>query len=341
MPDSLLPPSWGPAPFDERDLDVVLSGETADIPLALRSVADTLAALRGAPSPAELSGEATIMAEFRALGLGEAGRPAGPAQTLELPALPADRSPRRAARHRARRRGVPSVSRRAGALMGVAAAVLIGVVVAFGSLPGPIRGFTHMGRTSTVSPSSAHPSGGNFPSPGLQATGAATTPDPTATRSQVVPSPTPSSQASRLCQELYGYHTHPESWGSWKSLYQQLSTLAGSSNFVRVSQYCRPYLGNMFHRGDSGTGSENSQSQGNGPGEYRPGQPEPEGRFRADGAGRHGPGERQFPGGRQFWVRPGEPRRRRTRPQSLRPAQPARSVSASTTAAQACSNAVR
>ncbi|MFY9777187.1 MAG: hypothetical protein WAK28_21675, partial [Trebonia sp.] len=86
MPDSLLPPGWGFAPFDERDLDAVLSGKTADVPVALRPVADALASLRAGPVPAELYGEANAMAEFRALGLGQAGRP-GPTMLLE--ALPA------------------------------------------------------------------------------------------------------------------------------------------------------------------------------------------------------------------------------------------------------------
>ncbi|MFZ0756547.1 MAG: hypothetical protein WAN00_22505, partial [Trebonia sp.] len=82
MPDSLLPPGWGFAPFDERDLDAVLSGKTADVPVALRPVADVLASLRAGPVPAELYGEANAMAEFRALGLGQAGRP-GPTMLLE------------------------------------------------------------------------------------------------------------------------------------------------------------------------------------------------------------------------------------------------------------------
>ena len=41
MPDSILPPWWGPAPFDERDLDAVLSGEMTDIPAVLRPVVPT------------------------------------------------------------------------------------------------------------------------------------------------------------------------------------------------------------------------------------------------------------------------------------------------------------
>ena len=32
MPDSLLPPGWGFAPFDERDLDAVLSGSILERP---------------------------------------------------------------------------------------------------------------------------------------------------------------------------------------------------------------------------------------------------------------------------------------------------------------------
>ncbi|MFY9867691.1 MAG: hypothetical protein WAK58_28120, partial [Trebonia sp.] len=102
MPDSLLPPGWGFAPFDERDLDAVLSGKTADVPVALRPVADVLASLRAGPVPAELYGEANAMAEFRALGLGQAGRPGS---TMLLEALPAGsraRSGRRPARHRVR-----------------------------------------------------------------------------------------------------------------------------------------------------------------------------------------------------------------------------------------------
>jgi hypothetical protein len=257
MPDSSLPPSWGPAPFDERDLDAVLSGETADIPLALRPVADTLAVLRGAvPTPAELRGEAAVMAEYRALGLGQ---PDGLAQTLVLPAIPAGRSPRRAARHRARRRRVPSVGRRAGALMGVAAAVLIGVVVASGNLSGPIEHITHLGRTSSPSPSATY--GGN-----LQGTATPTRPaathDPTPARGQAVPSATPSPSPGKLCREFYGYFTHPESKASRSaemSLYEELARLAGSLNPIH---FCGPYLGNMFHDGDSGTGPQGSQDQG-------------------------------------------------------------------------------
>jgi hypothetical protein len=269
MPDSSLPPSWGPAPFDERDLDAVLSGETADIPLALRPVADTLAVLRGAaPTPAELRGEAAVMAEYRALGLGQ---PDDPAQTLVLPAVPAGRSPRRAARHRASRRRVPSVGRRAAALMGVAAAVLIGVVVVSGNLPGPIDP-TQSGRTPSASSSATH--GGNLQGAGATPTKPATTHDPTPAHSQAVPPPTPppTPSPSQLCQEVFGHQTHPESQDSWLASYRQLSKLADSSDPQRVYHYCVRVVGNTFHHEDPGTGhhgaqsQQGSQGQGNAPG---------------------------------------------------------------------------
>src|SRR6185437_11465962 len=83
---------WGPAPFGERDVDVLLSGDRGDTPPQLRQVADALAALRAAPAQAELSGEAAIMAEFsaaaelRAQGLsGTAAGANGQAHTLTLP----------------------------------------------------------------------------------------------------------------------------------------------------------------------------------------------------------------------------------------------------------------
>jgi hypothetical protein len=271
MPDSFPPPSWGPAPFDERDLDAVLSGETADIPLALRPVADTLAVLRGAaPTPAELRGEAAAMAEYRALRLGQPGRPAGRAQTLEFPAVPDGRPPRRAARHRARRRPMPSVSRRAGALMGVAAAVLIGAVVVSGSLPGPIERITHLGRTSSAPPSASPSSGGNPQNTGATPTKPAVTADPTPTRSRVVPPSAPLPvPASKLCQEYYGNFMHPErvDWTAQRLLYKQLRKLADSSDPWRVFGYCEQYLSNVPHYDAPGTGPEGpgSKSEGKGP----------------------------------------------------------------------------
>jgi hypothetical protein len=257
MPDNLLPPSWGPAPFDERDLDAVLSGEMTDIPVALRPVADTLAALRAAGAPAEFSGEAAIMAEFRGLaeshGLGEAARPADPAATLQLPAAPADRprSGRRAARQRGKRRAAPRVSLRAGALTGLAAAAVIAVAVVFTGLPGPIQRLVDRAHQSTVSPS--HPGGGDSASPGLQAKGATAEPTPTPAHSRHGAA-SPSSEPSRLCREYYGYSTPPGSADrrAESSLIKQLSKLAGGSH--RIPGYCSPYVGDLSPNGGQGNG---------------------------------------------------------------------------------------
>jgi hypothetical protein len=259
MPDSLLPPSWGPAPFDERDLDAVLSAATADIPVALRPVADTLAALRAAAAPAELSGQAAIMAEFRALGLGEAAHAADQAMTPQLPVLPADRPRRHTARHRGRRgrrRAASRVSLRAGALMGAAAAAVIVAAVAFtGNLPGPSHRLPHF----------AHPA--SNASPGLQVQSAATepaharpsrhaSPSPSsASPSSPSPSsPSPSSDQGSLCREYYGYFKYQgASDGRADSpLQQELSKLAGG--FDQVLRYCRPYVGDLLPNGFPGTG---------------------------------------------------------------------------------------
>src|SRR5215469_11823996 len=131
MPDSPLPPWWGPAPFDERDLDAVLSGEMTDIPVALRPVADALAALQVAPMPAELRGQAIIMAEFRALtefraaALAQDGRAGDAARTLALFVPPEHPARRSAPRHRGRRRTTPAASWRVGTLIGAAATVVV------------------------------------------------------------------------------------------------------------------------------------------------------------------------------------------------------------------------
>ena len=152
MPDSLLPPGWGFAPFDERDLDAVLSGKTADVPVALRPVVDVLASLRAGPVPAELYGEANAMAEFRALGLGQAGRPA---PTMLLEALPAGsraRPGRQPARHRvrpARRHPLRRAILRPAVLSAVAAAAVIVVaVLVTGNFAGPLRDIAHMASPS-------------------------------------------------------------------------------------------------------------------------------------------------------------------------------------------------
>jgi hypothetical protein len=305
MPDSLQPPSWGPAPFDERDLDAVLSGQPGDVPAALRPVAETIAALRAAPMPAELSGETAIMAEFRAMAGSRGGRQA---DTLELPLVSADGSPRRSARHRARRRGARQVSRRTGALMGAAAAVLIVVAVAFaGNLPGPIQRFTpfDFGRSSTASPSAGHSSGGKAASSGVQ--GSATPTKPATPQASVSsggvapesPSPSPTSSPGSLCRAYFGYFlTHRQSGLSpaEKSLYWQLARLARSPELAKVLHYCASYLGDMYGNKPS-EADANSQGPGDGSARTGPGYAPSQSGGPGPGQGNQGPQDSPSPGG--------------------------------------------
>jgi hypothetical protein len=270
MPDSILPPGWGPAPFDEWDLDAVLSGKTTDIPVALRPVADAIAALQAAPMPAELRGQATIMAEFRVLaefraaGLGQDRHAGDPAQTLVLSGPQERLGRRRSPRHRARRRVAPAANWRVGTLIGAAATtVVLAAVVLAGYVPGP---FHRVGSSSASTPSDAQHAGGNSSSPKVE--GSATpqpTPPPTADGSVT----SPQSKGSRLCHEVYGIVKDPGPSARWKqdtsslsSLLHQLSKLAGG--YRQVPGYCAQYLSDLFpdgtlpripSSGDQGPGS--------------------------------------------------------------------------------------
>jgi hypothetical protein len=269
MPDNPLPPWWGPAPFDERDLDAVLSGETTDIPVALRPVVDTLTALQAAPMPGEFRGQAIIMAEFRALaefraaGLAQDGRAGNAAQTLVLSG-PQERLGRmRAPRYRGRRRTAPAANWRAGALISAAAvAAVVLAVVLTGNVPGA---FQHHGSPSASTSSTSRHAGGNSSSPKVEATSASK--EPTAYPTAGGPATSQQQQASTLCHAVYGFINNPGPPARWKqerSLWQQLTKLVDSSNPLRVADYCASYLGDLFPDGilphipglgDQGTGS--------------------------------------------------------------------------------------
>jgi hypothetical protein len=245
MPDSPLPPGWGLAPFDERDLDAVLSGQTADVPVALRPVADVLASLRAGPVPAELYGEANAMAEFRALGLGQAGRPA---QTMLLEALPTRsraRPGRQPARHRvrpARRHPLRRATLRPAVLSAVAAAAVIVVaVLVTGNFVGPLRDIAHMASPSAGASFSKGPAG-HSAAPRAEATSAAR--EPTASTA------TASAQSvSNSCRAYFSYYKHPEGlsyWATRSSLWDQLTKLVGTHNWIQVYRDCAPYLQGIF-----------------------------------------------------------------------------------------------
>jgi hypothetical protein len=249
MPDSLLPPGWGFAPFDERDLDAVLSGKTADVPVALRPVADVLASLRAGPVPAELYGEANAMAEFRALGLGQAGRPA---PTMLLEALPAGsraRSGRQSARHRvrpARRHPLRRATLRPAVLSALAAAAVIVVaVLVTGNFAGPFRNIAHMASPSARTPSATGSAGHSAPRVDTTSAGLETTAPTSVTHS------TASAQSvlSNSCRAYYSYYKHPEGlsyWATQLSLWDRLTKLTGTDNWFKVYQYCAPYVQDLF-----------------------------------------------------------------------------------------------
>jgi hypothetical protein len=256
MPDSLPPSGWGPAPFDERDLDAVLAGKTADVPVALRPVADALAALRAGPAAAELYGEATVMAEFRALGLGQAGRPAA---TMLLEAPPAGsraRPGRRPARHRmrpARRHPLRRAALRPAVLSAVAAAAVIVVaVLVTGNFAGPLRAIAHM---ASPSAGASFPKGstGHSAVPRVEATSAGretTTPPSVAASS--ASSASAQSVLSDSCRAYYSFYQHPEGLSSWvteRSLWDRLTKLVGTDNWHTVYQDCAPYVKDRFPGG--------------------------------------------------------------------------------------------
>jgi hypothetical protein len=296
MPDNLPPSGWGPASSDERDLDAVLAGQMADIPIALRPVADVLAALRASPAPAELWGEANVMAEFRAHGPGGVARPMGPAPTRPLSALPDGPSPRRRpTRRRGRRKTArPVVSHWAGALTGIAAAVAIVIVVAFtGNLPANLERLAHLGPTARPSAATASPRPSAPKTETSSESHQPTTPPP-ATHS----TGSAQSEDTAACRAYYGDYMHPQSLATEKSLWQQLTGLAGSRIPLTVYQFCLPYLDGMFprwmpefgqypaapHTSTGSQGSNQPASQTNPPVENNSGSPNSSGGQNGQGA---------------------------------------------------------
>jgi hypothetical protein len=256
MPDSIPPPLWGSPPFDERDLDALLAGDSAYVPVALRQVADALTALRAAPSPAELRSEAAIMAEFRALGAfgavgaGEPARTAmpmvadGAAPTIVLPA--GTESGRRRRRHRRTRwHARPS---RIGPLVSVAAVLVIAAAVAYsGNLPGPAQRLAHITLAAppprqvgaVISPGVEDKSASAVPTPNRRATAAA--PSIGGASQSATSSPSARAGKASICDAFIKSFDHQatgqEPW--WKSAdYAELSAAAGGPK--RIPAYCAP-----------------------------------------------------------------------------------------------------
>lgn len=225
MPDSFFPPPWGPPPFDERDLDSLLAGKT-DVPDALRPVADTLSALRTAPSPRELRGEAFIRAQFHS------PRPTAPA------------------RHAAARR--PPGRRPGGWFAGMVAAaaviVLVAAVAYTGHLPGPVQRIAH----DTIAAPSARQHALSGASPGVQARSAQpespATHHSTAGGAPAVPASPGVPNRATLCDEFWAAMAHPQAGRKpWQtSLYEKLSDAAGGPR--RIFGYCFPVWNRKYAR---------------------------------------------------------------------------------------------
>jgi hypothetical protein len=260
MPDSQVPPIWGPA-YDERDLDALLSGETGSTPAALQPVESTLAALRAAATRRELSDEAVARAAFRAFApaplttgplttaaLTTAPLPwtagAEPAavtsHTLVLP--PADGRPRLAARHRHRRPAARSARKPRIAVTGIAAAALVVVALVAGALTGSIGELTSFGRQPAGASASARATGQSPGSQGTLVKGAASEPpqSPKPTVSATPATPRPTADPRSLCREYFEYAGHPGPAGqaAWITLQGQLSKLAGGASLGKIYGYC-------------------------------------------------------------------------------------------------------
>jgi hypothetical protein len=246
MPENQLPPTWGPA-YDERDLDALLSGDTASLPDALLPLAGTLATLHARPVRAELAGEADARAVFRRFAQ-DAGSWAPGAEhgtvphTLVLHRPREDRAQRHTPRHRRRRAG-GGLHRPMTIVAGAAAAVVVvaGVALA-GLLPGPIRHLSpwHLpGSPSGVATGTAQASR----APTVDGS-ASKEPAPAPTTPSSSGTPGKTSEYGELCREYYTFFEHPEPKSAWAgelAVWRKLYTLAGSRG--KVLSDCLPDMG--------------------------------------------------------------------------------------------------
>jgi hypothetical protein len=244
MSDS-LPADGGPDPYDGRDLQRLLSGEDVPLPEGMRRVARTLDALRAAPLPAELAGEASARAAFRQImlagnsGPASSGSGADGAHTLILPTRARGAGPRavtrpRHAHRRPRQRGRWQPKALAGA---AAAAVIVGGIALAGTFSGAAGHPRQAGRTAGAT--SPAPESGRANSNGLEGNASKEpTPRPTASQS-TAGGPDAESEAKALCRQYLGFIMHHESRSDWAAeggTYDQLSNLAGGS--WRIVGYC-------------------------------------------------------------------------------------------------------
>jgi hypothetical protein len=280
-------PSWGPASYDDRDLDAVLSGELAGLPEPLLPVAGALAALCAAPARAELAGEAAARAMFRehaaALPV-ERARPAAPAGGLLHripPARAADDLPRpRPHSHRHRRPPGRLGGRRrwqAVALLGGGAAAAVAVAAYAGVFSGPGSQHVAAPGVAVTTARAQEPASGAAKPPILNGGGSKEpSPSPTPSASgQPGASSAQSDQAAALCREFFKLLTSSDARGSAaRDDYQRLAKMADGQSVVN---YCAGFgvgWGNPVYRypsdrgwgpgGHSGYGSRGHSGFGGG-----------------------------------------------------------------------------
>jgi hypothetical protein len=247
MSDS-LPADGGPDPYDGRDLQRLLSGDDVPLPEGMRRVARTLDALRAAPMPAELAGEASARAAFRQIMLASDSRPASSgggadgARTLILPTRARGAGPRavtrpRHAHRRPRQRGRWQRKALAGA---AAAAVIVGGIALAGTFSGAGGHPGQLGRSAGAT--SPAPESGRSNSNGLEGTATKEpTPRPTPSHSagqQTAGGSGAESEAKALCRQYLAFIMRPSrsGWAAESDNARQLSNLAGGS--WRIVGYC-------------------------------------------------------------------------------------------------------
>jgi hypothetical protein len=237
------PPVRGQAPIGERDLDdAVLSGDTARVPAALQPATAVMAALRAAPAPGELNGEAAARAAYRLFMLSESGWPsrsvADPLITAEAVGRP--HSHRRVSRSQWRGR------RRAAVLLGAAAAAasVVAVVCALTFSGGPSG---QPEQKALNPPASAAPSsagqrvlGGGAPRKQVP-TAAATSAAPGSPAATATAGPGRASSPQALCQRWLSSsgHAGPAGRPAEHSLEKELTALARGKQLV---SYCSAQL---------------------------------------------------------------------------------------------------
>ena len=124
--------------------------------------------------------------------------------------------------------------------------MIVLAVVLTGNFAGPFRDIAHMASPS-AGVSSAAGSTGHSSAPRVEASSAGLEPtgDPSVIHSTGPAQPAP----SEVCRAYYTGLRHPEglsAWATQESLWEQLTKLARSVNWLKVYQYCFPYVKDLF-----------------------------------------------------------------------------------------------